>query len=342
VKRRWQAALGIALSVAGLWWALHGVPWADLGQRLRGANPWLVLLCSIVATSIFPVRAIRWGVILDPVAPGLPFGPRWRAVAIGMMANNLLPARLGELARAYALTRERPDVRFTSSLASLVVDRLFDAAAVLLMMAAAMLDPHFLGVADFAGVSARSAATLAIALPAIGFAVIIAVAARPQVAISLFRRVARRVAPGIEARGTALLKGFEEGLRVVRSPRRFLLVLFWALVMWLLNALAFWIGFRALHINASLAAALFVQGVIVAFVSMPSTPGFAGVFEIGARVGLAAFAIPATAAAAWAITFHVVSYIPITVLGLWYLSRAGLTYRDFQQVAAHRNDEVAS
>ncbi|MDE3216044.1 MAG: flippase-like domain-containing protein, partial [Gemmatimonadota bacterium] len=109
-------------------------------------------------------------------------------------------------------------------------------------------------------------------------------------------------------------------------------VLFWAIVHWLLNAFAFWLAFRALGIETPYTAALFVQGIIVAFVSIPSTPGFAGVFEAGGKVGLAAYGISAAASAAWALTFHVVSYIPITLIGAWYLTRAGITYGEIRSI----------
>jgi len=343
VKLGWRGVLGIVLSAAGLWWALHGVPWHDLSTRLRDANVMLMILCAVAATSIFPVRAIRWRVILDPVAPKLPFGPLWRSVAIGMMVNNVVPARAGELARAYALTRERPEVSFSTSLASLVVDRLFDGAAVLLLMAASMLDPRFLGVTEIAGWSIRSAAIVVIAVTAFAFAALFLLASYPRRTITLYEAFARRVAPAIEARGSAILASFAGGLSVLRSPVRFVLVLFWALVMWLLNAFAFWLAFLALHIAAPFSAALFVQGIIVAFVSIPSTPGFAGVFEAGGKVGLAAYNVSAGAAASWAIAFHVVSYIPITVIGAWYLTRAGITYGEIRAAGeqGHAPDTVA-
>ncbi len=330
MKLGWRGVFGIVLSAAGLWWALHGVPWHDVAERLREADLMLLVLCAVAATSIFPVRAVRWRIILDPVAPKLPFGPLWRSVAIGMMVNNVVPARAGELARAYALTRERPEVPFSTSLASLVVDRLFDGASVLLLMAVAMLDPRFLGVQEIHGWSVRDAALLGITAIVVGFTALFLFASYPRQAIAAYERFARRVAPAIEARGSAVLRSFAGGLSVLRSPIRFLAVLFWAVVMWLLNAFAFWLAFRALHIGAPFSAALFAQGVIVAFVSVPSTPGFAGVFELGGRIGLAAYGIAASAAAAWSLTFHIVSYIPITLIGLWYLSRAGLTYGEIR------------
>jgi glycosyltransferase 2 family protein len=332
MKLSWRGVLGLGLSAAGLWWALHGVPWHDVVARWHEASLPLVLATAVAATAIFPVRAIRWRVILAPVAPDLPFGPLWRSVAIGMMVNNVLPARAGELARAYSLTRERPEVPLSTSLASLVVDRLFDGAAVLLLMAASMLDPRFLGVREVGGWSLQHAAVAAIGAMLVGFLLLYLLAGYPRQTIALYEAFARRVAPAIEARGTAILTSFAGGLSVLRSPARFIAVLFWAVLHWMINAFAFWLAFRALRIDAPYTAALFVQGIIVAFVSIPSTPGFAGLFESGGRVGMAAFGIPASAAAAWALTFHVVSYIPITLIGAWYLTRAGITYGEIRAI----------
>ena len=81
--------------------------------------------------------------ILDPVAPNLPFGKLFSATAIGMMLNNVLPARAGEPARAYALSRSPPSVPFPTAFASLAVDRLLDMIVMFGLMFLAMLDPAF-------------------------------------------------------------------------------------------------------------------------------------------------------------------------------------------------------
>ena len=148
MKIDWRGLLGLALSALLLWWTLHDEPLHEVWRAIASANVPLLLFATVVATCIFPLRARRWRPILDPVAPNLPFGPLWRATAIGMMVNNVVPARAGELARAYALTRETgrnglPAVPFPTAFASLAVDRLFDAVVVLALMFGAMLDPAF-------------------------------------------------------------------------------------------------------------------------------------------------------------------------------------------------------
>src|SRR5574338_945022 len=106
MRLNWKSALGIVLSAAFLVWTLRGESPAEIWSVISQSNLALLVLSALLATVIFPIRAIRWRVILGPVAPAVPIAPLWRSIAIGMMVNNVYPARLGEIARAYALTKE--------------------------------------------------------------------------------------------------------------------------------------------------------------------------------------------------------------------------------------------
>src|SRR5215213_4077113 len=125
--RRWREILGVLLRAGLLWWVLHKVPFREVIEHLRVSDPLLWVAAVAAATGIFPLRAMRWRVILSPLEEGIPFGPLWRATSAGMAMNNVLPARIGELVRAFALARERPSITFSAAFASLAVDRVFDA-----------------------------------------------------------------------------------------------------------------------------------------------------------------------------------------------------------------------
>ena len=327
----WRGALGIVLSVALLWYAFHDIEWAKVGLAIRAANLWLLLLSALAATGIFPLRARRWRTILDPVAPNLPFGPLWRSTAIGMMVSNIVPARAGEPARAYALSREVDRVPFSTAFASLAVDRVFDALIVLLLMFGAMLSPSF--PAGAAASTARYAIGGVLSV-AIAIAVLYLIVFFPTQIISLFELFTRRVAPSFEARGREILVSFANGLSVLRSPRRFVAVFWWALLHWTLNAVAFWIGFLAVGIHVPFAAALFTQGIIVISVAIPSSPGFFGVFEAAGKLALGMYGVSETLAVTWAVGFHLLSFIPITLIGAYYFARAGLTFAELSKAGS--------
>jgi uncharacterized protein (TIRG00374 family) len=327
----WRGVLGILLSVALLWYAFHDIEWAKVALAIRHANLWLLLFAALAATGIFPLRARRWRTILDPVAPHLPMGPLWRATAIGMMVNNVAPARAGEPARAYVLSREVEQVPFSTAFASLAVDRVFDSVIVFSLMFGSMLLPSFPRGA--AGPVARYA-VWGVVFVAIVIVALYLIVYFPAQIISLFELFAHRVAPTFEARGREILVAFANGLSVLRSPRRFIAVLWWALLHWLLNAFAFWLGFLAVGIHEPFGAALFVQGIIVIGVAIPSSPGFFGFFEAAGKFALGIYGVSETMAVTWAVGFHVLSFIPITLLGAYYFARAGLSLTELTKAGS--------
>jgi glycosyltransferase 2 family protein len=325
MKFGWKAVLGILISAAALIYAFHDVDWGEAFQQMANANYALLALSAFLATLMFPLRARRWRTILDPIAPKLPMGPLWRATAIGMMVNNVLPARAGEPARAFALTREVPQITFSASLASLVVDRVFDAIVVLLLTAVAIVAPG--SPAESASLVGKAAIIMGVGAGGL-LGGLYGLVFFPETLIRIFESLARRVSPAVEARGAQILRSFAEGLSILRSPAHFIAVFWWTLLHWLLQPLAFWIAFKAVGISVPWSAALLVQGVIVFGVAVPSTPGYFGLFEAAGTASLGLYGVGATAATTWAIVFHIASFIPITVIGAYYFSRLGISFGD--------------
>jgi hypothetical protein len=332
LRSSWRAALGGLLSAALIYWTLRGISAAQVAHALGAANPLLFAGSVFCATAIFGLRAIRWRVILDPVAPNLPLGPLWRSTAIGMMVNNVVPARAGEIARAYALTREAP-VSFAAALASLAVDRLFDAVVLLLLAATALIDPSLAGTATLAGRSLGSFAIGAGTVVLFLLLILYGLVFFPARLLALFELFARRVSPTVEERGRRTLETFVRGLSVLRSPARFASVFGWTVAHWVLNGVGFWLAFRAVGITAPFSAALFLQAFIALGTAVPALPGFFGVFEYMSVQGLSVYGVSQQQAATWAIGYHLLSFIPITLIGAWYFARLGVGLRALQAPA---------
>lgn len=330
MKIGWRGAIGIALSLGLLYWAFHAVDFGQVVHHLRTSNLYYFAGATIAGTLIFPVRARRWRPILASVAPGLPLGMLWRATAIGMMVNNVVPARAGELARAYALTRETNRVSFSAAIASLAVDRVFDAFVVLLLMLSAVFDPAFPGRNLVAGRPVEEWMVSGGILVAVAVGALYLIVFFPDRMIRLFELLTRRLAPRLEQRGVHALRAFAAGLGVLRNPARFLEVMFWAILHWLLNGLAFWLAFKAVGIAAPFSAALLVQGLIAIGVAVPSAPGFFGIFEYIGQQGLGLYGVSAARATSWAVGFHVLTYIPITLIGIYYFVRLGMHFSDLK------------
>lgn len=329
MKFGWRGAIGVVISAVLLWWTLRGEDIARIWSVLSHSNIALWLASALFATAIFPLRARRWEALLEPVVGRrIHFSSLWHSTAIGMMVNNVAPARAGEFARAFALSRQEPDVKFTAAFASLAVDRLFDGTIVLLLMVVAMLDPAFARRntdSEALLISMRFAAAFLGAV----LAVLALLVWAPARMFATYDGTVGRIMPRLAVKGRHLLEGFASGLGVLRSPRLLGEVFFWTVLHWLCNAFAFWLGFRALNIDVPASAALLLQGIIAIGVAVPSSPGFFGVFEATGKIGLGLYGVPSNAAVSWAIGFHVLSYIPITIIGAWYLTRLKLHFRDF-------------
>lgn len=329
LKNNLRGILGILIAIGLFWWVLRDVSITTVWHELEHANWWMLILATTCATLIFPLRARRWQTILDPIYPKLPLGALWRSTAIGMMINNVVPARAGEVARAYALTKETP-VPFSASIASLAVDRVFDAIVLLLLAFLAVLSPAFPQGGRVMGQSVTEWAIGGTILVACLMAALYSLVFFPAQLIRLFELFARKLSPAIETKGRAVLETFSQGLSVLRSPGHFVAVFLWTVAHWLVNALGWWIAMLALGISVPFSAPVLLQALVALGVAVPAAPGYFGIFEKVSIVGLAIYLVPKQLATSWAIGFHILSFLPITLIGAMYFSRLGLKLREIQ------------
>lgn len=320
--RVWQLPLAIAISALLLWWAFRDVHLDEAIAYLRAVRLGWLLAAVVVATSLFPLRLIRWRLLLRREDGGAyPWLPLWHAVAMGFAANNLLPFRAGEVVRTVAASR-LAGARLTTSLASVAVERVFDALTVVGLLALALLMPGLPADISVAGIPVRQVATTAgiFALAALAGASL--VVAFPLAA----ERVVRRLVPSdrIALRLNEAIEGLRQGLTVLRSPGRLAAVILWSVVLWLINALSFYLAFRAFSLPVDYTGAVMMQGVLAFGIAIPSAPGFVGPFEAVITAVLALYGIGASQAVAYAVGYHVTTFVPITVLGVWSATRTGL------------------
>ena len=282
----WRAIVGIILGVALLIFALRGVDLAMVLAEIRAADPFLFFLSIVFATLPIVVRAWRWRALLEPVRRHPAFSSRFRATMIGFMANNVLPARIGEFARAYTLSRMEP-VPVVASIGSLVVERLFDGFVVVALLLIAMASPGFPVIGTLGG--QRPGLLLGIvtsALAALAL-VLVAMVLWPGPVVRIVERVSRWVLPEAFRQPVInALRAFLSGLGALRDPRLLARAAFWSVIVWMTSGVGFWLGFMAFDIDVPFSAALFLQSLIALAVALPSAPGFFGLWEAAARIGL--------------------------------------------------------
>jgi len=279
-------------------------------------------LAVILATLTFVLRIFRWQLLLrGDDGRRLAAGPLWHAIAMGFMANNVLPLRVGEVVRTLAASRLTA-TRFSAVLASVAVERLFDALTVVSLLALGLLTATL----PETGLHAKLAHIVAFG----GLAALVGLALAGLVVLypSAAERLVERLIPSerVAARIVGLIDGVVQGLSVLGSPLRAAGVVLWSFIIWGVSALSFYIMFRAFGIPVDIPGALLMQGLIMFGIALPSTPGYVGAFEAPIILVLGLYGIDRNLAAAYALTYHVTTFIPITMLGAWSVVRTNLGF----------------
>lgn len=324
--------VGGALAIALLFWALRGVHLADVVRQIRNSDPWPLALGVVFASLTFPMRLVRWRLLLrSETGAALPPGPLWHAVAIGFMANNLLPFRAGELVRVFATTK-LAGTRFTAAMSSIAVERVFDGLACVALLGVGLLTSGLPPGVMVAGVSLAHAAQVAGIISFAALAAAGVLVAFPRAAEGLVRAI---LPDGRMAdRLVSTIDGLRHGLASLRSPGLVIKVSLWSIALWLVNALALYVSFAAFDIPVGFGGALLLQGVIVIGISVQLTPGFVGQFEAAIVAALALYGIPNDVASSYAIAYHGATFIPITLAGAWSLARTPVQLSDLRGASA--------
>jgi uncharacterized protein (TIRG00374 family) len=267
---------------------------------------------------------------LEDGAP-LPVAALWHAIAIGFMANNVLPFRAGEVLRSLAITR-LTRIRLSSALSSIAAERLFDGIALVLIMTGGLLLSGLPADAAVKGVRVSHIALVAGITFMTGLILAGLVVAFPRPAERLILRIVPF--PRLANLLVGMIEGVVHGLSVVKSPRRVLAVMAWSVFIWLVNVASFYVGFQAFDIPLNFAGAMLMQGILALAITVPTAPGFVGVFEGAIKATLVLYGIPDSVAVTYALVYHATTFLPITLLGAWSLMTTGLGLKTLQSDSA--------
>ena len=322
MKSTLQGIGGLLLAGLLLYWVFHDKnPQALSAALLRASWPALAL-AAFLNLSHNAVRVLRWGWLLEPVRPGVPFRPMFSAVILGFMMTLVVPGRIGEVVRP-AILSAREKLPLAPCLGTVVADRLLDGVAIVALFALGSLNAHFVaGSANLAG-EIRVTAVLALTAMVAGLVAL--------VAISTFGGrmdtwLSRRWAPVRWAVRVTL--GLSRGVDALRSPRRLVPILAYSLALWLVIALATWAGIRAGGADVGFSDTLVMLPLLALGVSLP-TPGGVGGYHALMQFGLVSlFGVDPTVAAGAGILMHLAIVLPVLVLGPVLLYVDGVSFTD--------------
>jgi glycosyltransferase 2 family protein len=321
--------IGIAVSVVLIGLFIRTVDLGEMKQAFRDANYLVALLALPVYFVGLWVRTIRWQFLLRSVKR-IPAIRLYPVVIVGLMANNLIPARAGELARAYALG-QRERISKTTALGTIAVDRIFDGIT---------LVPMLLIVAAFAGGDTHFPVgfgrTVSIAQLGLFMAVLFGLALGVLFYLALYEhgrrfmhRMVHRFAPGsLKPKVERLMHSFFEGLGALRSPLDLGAAWLMSFLSWTLEATMYYIVALAFGINEGFHVFLLLTAAANLAIAIVASQGGVGPFELVASRTLVSFGVTAEVAAAYAVGLHALLLVPIVALGLLLMWGMKLTFSD--------------
>ena len=333
---RVRTVLILLLTVGLLWFFLRNADMAQVWAEMRRARPGLLLAAVLVTGLTYALRALRWQYVLAPLGK-THYANAFRATVIGFAATFLLPARAGEVIRPLVLAR-REGLPATATFATIVLERLMDMVTVLALFAVFVLtaDPATMSAHPAHLARVQAGGLLAAAVAAAAMTTAFVAAGHPErlgrwalrIEHVLPARLARMVAKFVES--------FTQGLGVMRQPRRLLVSLALSVPLWLSIAAGIWLTSLAFHITFPYVGSFLVMTILVVGVAMP-TPGAVGGFHAAYQIAVQSFfGAPDDRAIGAAIVLHAVSFLPVTLLGLFFMAREGLSLSRAQALAATR------
>jgi len=333
MRKRWQLWLGLAVSAVFLYLALRGLHLGEMWSHIKSAEYWWLIPGVAVYFVGVWARTWRWHYMLRAIKP-IPLGRLFPVVCIGYMGNNIYPARIGEVLRAYVL-RRKEGVSISASLATIIVERIFDGVIMLLFV--------FLGLGLPLGGAVPDDLRKFVILISLFFfgalAIFFVIAASPRRSQTVYNWIIDRLVP---ARFREPLRGFAdrfmEGLYFLRSGRDVAMIFVTSLVVWLAETCKYWFVMHAFDFSVSFFVLMLMNGVVNLFTTIPSAPGYIGTFDEPGIEILKVFGVNPEIAGAYTLVLHAALWFPITLLGAYYMWRERLSWRDLAQAAQLKSE----
>ncbi len=321
-----EFALLCLLATALLWWFGRNLNWVEVSRAVSDADPYLLAAAVLVISSVYFFRAFRWGALLKPLSAAR-FPDLFAATTIGFSAVFLL-GRAGEVVRPVALSMRDPRVRPGASLVTIVVERIYDMAAVALMFAVNLLWFKPPPALELSFDRVRTAGLVLLGLTVLGLAFLAWFRANSVLLIGLFERLFARwrfIPQRLAKLVLGLLEQLAQALRVLVNLTELFETIGWTALLWFAIAAANLLVMRAFHLPVGFPETIFVLGWALVGSLVPTPGGAAGAFHAATAAGLLFLGVQKNTAAALSIVMHLVDFGPALLFGIFYVIRGDLS-----------------
>ena len=327
--------IGLFVSAAALYFAFRNVPISDLINYLASINYFWILPALFVVIVSFWLRAVRWQIILES-SRKISIWRAFHPMMIGFMINCVLPGRLGEVARPVIL-QQKEQVPFTTGLATVAAERIFDLLLLLLLFLVTVsviqirpeinvafgdyqlnretLDTIFSGMFKLGAVLIIGIILFTIDSSRILFHKIIL--SVPNLFFFTSNQFKAKIRNKLCDRLINIMENFAKGFSLIRYPKKIILCALFSLLIWGLIVFSYYLfSLGSPGINLTLSELAVVMVIICFFISLPSVPGWWGLWEAAGVFALSLFGVTSKEAAGFTLANHALQVFPVIIIGL--------------------------
>ncbi|HQR37175.1 MAG TPA: lysylphosphatidylglycerol synthase transmembrane domain-containing protein [Blastocatellia bacterium] len=321
MHNRLKILAGAVLGVGLIYWFARGLDAAAVWATISRANWWLLALATVLTASTYLIRAIRWQALLEPVRPGIKLSNLFATTALGFAAVFLV-GRTGEIVRPVSLS-SKEHVRPSASLATILVERIFDMVTVVAFFAVDLLifKPPLADALTIERIRLSGGILLGIAIGSI-FGLVMLYRHRVG-AVDFLNRMLHPFGRRIRKGTVNVVSHFAEALSILHDRKELFVVACWSLLLWIVCAVVNSLVFNAFGLHLSLSGAIFVLGFGLVGSLVPTPGGAAGAFHMATAGGLMMLGTGENEAKSIAIVLHLIVFGCALPLGIYYVLRGG-------------------
>ncbi|MFA7404109.1 MAG: lysylphosphatidylglycerol synthase transmembrane domain-containing protein [Pelobacteraceae bacterium] len=323
---------GIAISLFFMVLLFRKIDFNSLWSALVRVDYRYILLAVVCTFVSYFLRAIRWHYLLIP-EKRIPLSSLYPATIIGYMANNLLPARLGEFVRAFVLAQQE-GLQTPTVFASLVIDRLFDGFTVMLILLFTLFTLRLPQGMSEAETVLRTGGVVTFILYA-GVVVFLFVLKHQTIRTLAWTGVLLKPFPQqLSNRIIPLLGSFIGGIRISSNGGHLAAILVSSIAVWLFCVIPVDMVLQGFGIHLPITASMFILVLLVFAVMVPASPGFIGTYHYACFRGLSAFGIPESTAVSIALVLHGTAFFPVIIAGFYYLWQSKMSFKGLRSAGS--------
>jgi uncharacterized protein (TIRG00374 family) len=305
-----KVILGILISIILVYFSFKNINLQDVLSDLRKIQLSYVIFFLLICALVQYLRSYRWGIILQPMEK-IDQLSLFSVTSVGFLAIAAIPARIGELARPYLISK-RSSIKMSSALGTIIVERVLDSFTILTI---AVVVLFFTDLPSWLIKSSIIFLMLALAM----FCFMLFMILNRETALKFINIIMNRLPGKLAHKIDELIHHFIDGLQIVTNINLLLYLIFLSAIIWLINVLAIYMLLLSFGFNLPVMASFVLLIVLIVGIAIPTAPGFIGNWHYSCILALGFFGVTEQKAIPFAVIYHFLSMIMVLILGLGFL-----------------------